>query len=128
MAMRFEKRTIGIVFGIGVGVIFTTGGFLRSQHTVRVSVETLQRTPLPLVLRTSGVLQPARRFLCIAPFDGPVVRKEFREGQSVKQNQPLLEIGRERIRLNHENQRTALRNAEADAKAARKNLALQKML
>jgi RND family efflux transporter MFP subunit len=91
-------------------------------------IELVQRTAFPLIVRAPATLQPKRELDVKAQFDGPVVKKNYLEGQSVKEGDVLLEIGRSRIEADFKNKSDELQNARADFLKAKKDINLQKAL
>src|ERR1051326_5329225 len=98
------------------------------RYTLHVQTEVLTETSLPLVVRAPGILAPKQSVTLKADFDGPVIRKNFHEGQRVKKGRLLLEIGRNKIKGEYETKKYAFRNAQGDLEKAKSELRFQRLL
>ena len=98
------------------------------RHAPSVEVEPVQMRPMPLMVRASGNLEAKDSNTIKIQFDGPILSKQFREGQQVVKGQLLAVVGTEKIRLDYQNKHDGLVNAQADLKKARTDVLLQKRL
>ncbi len=101
---------------------------LPPRNAVDVRTLLLARSPLILTIRASGRLEAKESMVFRAPFDAPVLRKTFQEGQHVDKDEPLLELGRGRVQMDYETKRVGLSNAQSDVARAEKDLRTQKTL
>jgi RND family efflux transporter MFP subunit len=119
------------LISIAVGwlvVVLLNIGLLPPRLTPTVTVETLQQAPMPLIVSAPGAVQAKRSVIVKAEFDGPVLQKRFKEGDTVKQGDLLLEIGRDKIQQDYEGKRYALKNAQSDLRKAFVDVKLQRTL
>ena len=101
---------------------------LGSKYTPIVKVEAVQAAPLDLMVRAPGILQPAKNVVIKAEFDGPVIKKIYKEGDKVRAGQKLLEIGRDSIQMEHMGKINEFQNAQRELKKAVNEVRLQKTL
>jgi HlyD family secretion protein len=97
-------------------------------YAPRVEVDHVLLGPLPLIVRASGNLDAKQSTTIRAQFDGPLIVKRFREGQTVQKGELLGVLGRDRIRPDYELKNDALKNSQADLQKARRDLRLQRAL
>ena len=93
-----------------------------------VRTEPLKSAPLELMVRAPGTIQPVKTETLKAEFDGPVVKKAFKEGDRVKPGQFLLEVGRDNIQMEYLSRSNDLKNAQLKFRKAVNELKLQKIL
>ncbi len=113
---------------VWVGVVALNMIFLPRQFMPEVTVEKAALAPLALRVRAAGNLEAKDSTTLKAQFEGPVLKKNFHEGQIVRKGQLLAVLSREKIKLDYESKRDALKNAESDLERARKDLRLEKVL
>src|SRR6185295_18775795 len=128
---RGDRAMTGTAKFIGCFWIGMTGlniALLPNRYAIHVPVEAVRKMPLPQVVRAGGTVEPKRSLVLKAEFEGPVVSKLYKEGDAVKKGQLLVELGRDKIRLEHENKVIALENAKTDLSRARKEARVEKAL
>jgi RND family efflux transporter MFP subunit len=91
-------------------------------------VETVQPAPLPLVVRAPATLEAKQSLTFKAEFDGPVLAKNYQEGDVMAKDQWLIKIGRDKIQMDYQTKSDAVKNAKADLIKAEKEKKLQKVL
>lgn len=120
-----RARGLVVLWGAWVAV---SAVLISNRHAPRVQVERLAAKPLALVVRAPGNLEPARSVTIKSPFEGPVLRKTFREGQPVKKGDLLIELDRKKIRLSYQAKKDALENARAELARAVRSLKINQVL
>jgi len=127
MKLRHMPNLVLIASAWG-GVVLVNSVVLPMRYSPRVAVETVEAAPLALVVRAAGNLDAKASVTVKAEFDGPVVSKNFHEGEDVVAGQKLAVIGRDRIRLEYQGKLDGLHNAKSDLIQAKKEVKLQKTL
>src|SRR5690554_2174937 len=120
--MKRRPAVLGLAWA---GILALNLLILPSRHLLRIQVEAMALRPLPLIIRAPGVIEAKASETLTAKFDAPVIKKYFKEGQVVKTGERLVELSRERIRLDYQERQNNLKNAEADVRNARRELKLQ---
>jgi RND family efflux transporter MFP subunit len=101
---------------------------LPRNYAPRVEVEILMPASLPLMVRAAGNLEAKDSDTFRSQFDGPVMSKQFQEGQKVRKGQLLAVLGADRIRGDYQSKKDALINAKSDLDHAKRDLRMQKKL
>ena len=103
--------------------------YLLPQHyATHVEIERLTQSPMPLQVRAYGTLEARDSHTIKAAFDGPILMKQFREGQQVVKGQPLAVLDRQNITVDYQNKTDGLKNAKDDQARAQRDLRVQKEL
>ncbi len=118
----------GLVAGLWLAATALNLRLLPPRYGPHARVERAKAAPLRLVVRAPGTLQAKNAVTLKAEFEGPVVKKAYREGESVQSGQLLVEIGREKIQSDHQFKVDALKNAEEDLRRAKKEVKVQAKL
>jgi RND family efflux transporter MFP subunit len=127
--MTLNTKDRGIAIGVGWWFLILLNIVrIPSHFAPHVKVEKAALAPLTLMARASGNLEARKSVILKSMFEGRVLAKKFREGQVVKAGEFLLEIDREKIRLDYQSRRDALSNARSDLARAQKDLRIQKSL
>src|ERR1019366_1583904 len=127
MSRRLMARGI-VVVGVWLAVTLLNLAILPGRYATRVELEKTALSPMVLIVRATGNLEAKDSNTVKAQFEGPVVSKQFHEGQPVKKGQLLAVLSREKIRLDHQNKLNDLKNAKSDLSRARKDVKIQREL
>lgn len=122
-----NARHYGII-GFCVVVTGLNVILLPSRFIPRVPVENVIKAPLPHIVRASATVQPKKMLVLKAEIEGPVISKSFKEDQPIQKGQLLVELGRDKIRLDYQKQVIAVENAKADLLKAKREVRVQKEL
>ena len=127
--MRMTQRSITLgIASVWLAAVVMNIHFLPQRYAMHVQVERLTLAPMPLLVRASGTLEAKDSHTLKLDFDGPILKKQFREGQQVVKGQVLAVVSREKIEVDYQNKMDALKNAQDDLARARKDLRVQKEL
>ncbi|OGS00219.1 MAG: hypothetical protein A2V88_12000 [Elusimicrobia bacterium RBG_16_66_12] len=126
--MKRYQTPLVIAACLWAGLIVVNAVVLGRRLTLSVKTATVKNAPMALIVRAPGILQPATNALIKAEFDGPIVKKIYKEGDRVRAGQRLLEIGRDSIRMQYMGKDSEFKNAQRELKKAVGELKLQKTL
>jgi len=110
------------------GILAANWIVMPQRYALHVQTETARPQSLPLIIKSIGSLEAKASVTLRVPFDGPLSQKKYKEGDRVTTGQVLLTVNREKIRLDYQNKKDALQNAQSDLTRAQKELRLQKTL
>lgn len=116
------------IAAVWLAVTLLNLAILPGRYATRVELERTALSPMALVVRATGNLEAKDSNTVKAQFEGPVVSKQFHEGQTVTKGQLLAVLSREKIRLDHQNKLNDLKNAKSDLSRARKDVKIQREL
>jgi HlyD family secretion protein len=117
----WSKRTrivVGIIVVLIVGVIVAVNVTRDSRSRVVVQTQKVERRDIISTVTASGEIKPKRYVNVSSDIPGRIVKLLVREGDSVKQGQPLCRIDATRYEASMRGAEAALQAARADLRRA----------